>query len=32
MWDYDGNFGLATKGSDGIMVDPAVLHALGMGR
>ena len=32
MWDYDGNFGLATKGSDGIVVDQAVLHALGMGK
>ena len=30
MWDYDGNFGLAVKGSDGIVVDPDVLRALGM--
>jgi endoglucanase len=30
MWDYDGNFGLATKTSDGIVVDQDVLHALGM--
>jgi aryl-phospho-beta-D-glucosidase BglC (GH1 family) len=32
MWDYDGNFGLATKGSDGIVIDQNVLHALGLGR
>lgn len=32
MWDYDGNFGLATKGSDGIVFDQNVLHALGLGR
>ena len=31
MWDYDGNFGLATKTSDGIVVDQEVLRALGMG-
>jgi len=30
MWDYDGNFGLATKGSDGIVFDPDVVRALGM--
>lgn len=32
MWDYDENFGLATKGRDGIVVDQNVLHALGMGK
>jgi endoglucanase len=32
MWDYDGGFGLAVKGSDGIVVDQDVLRALGMGR
>ena len=32
MWDYDGNFGLATKTSAGIVFDPAILQALGMGR
>jgi len=30
MWDYDGNFGLAAKGSEGIVVDRDVLRALGM--
>jgi hypothetical protein len=30
MWDYDSNFGLATKTSDGIVVDQDVLRALGM--
>jgi hypothetical protein len=32
MWDYDGNFGLATKGSDGIVFDSTVLSALGMSK
>jgi endoglucanase len=32
LWDYDGNFGLATKGSDGIVMDQDVLRALGMGK
>ena len=32
MWDYDGNFGLATKTSAGIVFDPAILQALGMGK
>jgi aryl-phospho-beta-D-glucosidase BglC (GH1 family) len=32
MWDYDGNFGLATKSSAGIVFDPAILQALGMGK
>jgi aryl-phospho-beta-D-glucosidase BglC (GH1 family) len=32
MWDYDGNFGLATKGGGGIVVDQDVLRALGMGK
>jgi aryl-phospho-beta-D-glucosidase BglC (GH1 family) len=32
MWDYDGNFGLATKGSGGMVVDQNVLHALGLGK
>ena len=32
MWDYDGNFGLATKSSAGIIFDPAILQALGMGK
>ena len=32
MWDYDGNFGLASKSSAGIVFDPAILQALGMGR
>jgi endoglucanase len=32
MWDYDGNFGLATKTSAGIVADPEVLRALGMGK
>jgi endoglucanase len=32
MWDYDGNFGLAVKGSGGIVVDQDVLRALGMGK
>jgi len=32
MWDYDGNFGLAVKSSDGIVVDQDVLRALGMGK
>jgi endoglucanase len=31
MWDYDGNFGLATKRGDGIVVDQDLLHALGLG-
>ena len=30
MWDYDGNFGLASKSSAGIDFDPAILKALGM--
>jgi hypothetical protein len=30
MWDYDGNLGLAVKGSDGMAVDQDVLRALGM--
>jgi len=32
MWDYDGNFGLANKTSAGIVFDPAILQALGMGK
>jgi len=32
MWDWDGNFGLVTKGSDGTVVDQNVLHALGLGK
>jgi aryl-phospho-beta-D-glucosidase BglC (GH1 family) len=32
MWDYDGNFGLATKSSEGIVFDPAIVRALGMGK
>jgi hypothetical protein len=32
MWDYDGNFGLATKSSAGIVIDPVILLALGMGK
>ena len=32
MWDYDGNFGLATKSSAGIVFDSAILQALGMGK
>jgi endoglucanase len=32
MWDYDGNFGLASKSSAGIVFDPAILQALGMGK
>jgi endoglucanase len=32
MWDWDGNFGLATKSSDGTAVDQNVLHALGLGK
>jgi hypothetical protein len=32
MWDYDGNFGLANKTSAGIIFDPAILQALGMGK
>ena len=32
MWDYDGNFGLAAKTSDGIVVDQDVLRALGLGK
>jgi endoglucanase len=32
MWDYDGGFGLATKGSVGIVIDQTVLRALGMGK
>jgi endoglucanase len=32
MWDYDGNFGLATKSSAGIVADPEVIRALGMGK
>ena len=31
MWDWDGNFGLVTKGNDGtVVVDHEVLRALGM--
>jgi len=32
MWDWDANFGLVTKGSDGTVVDQNVLHALGLGK
>jgi len=32
MWDYDGNFGLATKSSAGTVFDQNILHALGMGK
>jgi len=32
MWDYDGNFGLATKTDAGIVVDENILHALGLGK
>ena len=32
MWDYDGNFGLATKGSNGTVADKDVLRALGLGK
>jgi endoglucanase len=32
MWDYDGNFGLATKGAGGIVYDEDVMRALGMGK
>lgn len=32
MWDWDGNFGLMTKQGDEKVVDPAVLHALGLGK
>jgi aryl-phospho-beta-D-glucosidase BglC (GH1 family) len=32
MWDYDGNFGLATKSSAGIVFDQNILKALGMGK
>jgi endoglucanase len=32
MWDYDGNFGMATKTSAGIVADPEVLRALGLGK
>ncbi|MGD0798965.1 MAG: glycoside hydrolase family 5 protein [Acidobacteriaceae bacterium] len=33
MWDYDGNFGLATKQKDAsVAVDQAVLKALGLGK
>jgi endoglucanase len=30
MWDYQGNFGLVTKGSGGTVVDQAVVTALGL--
>ena len=30
MWDYQGNFGLVTKGSGGTVVDQAVVNALGL--
>ena len=30
MWDYQGGFGLVTKGSGGTVVDPAVANALGL--
>jgi aryl-phospho-beta-D-glucosidase BglC (GH1 family) len=32
MWDYDGNFGLATRTGGEIVADPAILRALGMGK
>ena len=30
MWDYQGGFGLVTKGSGGTVVDQAVVNALGL--
>jgi endoglucanase len=30
MWDYQGNFGVVTKGSGGTVVDQAVVAALGL--
>jgi len=30
MWDYQGGFGVVTKGSGGTVVDPAVVTALGL--
>jgi aryl-phospho-beta-D-glucosidase BglC (GH1 family) len=32
MWDYDGNFGLMSKSSSGMVVDQDVLRALGLGK
>ena len=32
MWDWDGNFGLATKNGSSVVVDQDVLHALGLGK
>jgi len=30
MWDYQGNFGIVTKGSGGTVVDQAIVTALGL--
>jgi endoglucanase len=30
MWDYDGDFGVATKTDAGVVFDPVILRALGM--
>jgi endoglucanase len=30
MWDYQGNFGIVTKGSSGTVVDQGVVNALGL--
>jgi len=32
MWDYDGNFGLATRSRAGIVFDANILRALGLGK
>ena len=32
MWDWDGNFGLATKSGASVVVDEGVLRALGLGK
>jgi len=32
MWDYQGNFGVVTKGSGGTVVDQSVVNALGLKR
>jgi len=32
MWDYDGNFGLASRTGADIVVDEKALHALGLGK
>ena len=30
MWDYQGDFGLVTKGTAGTVVDDGVVNALGL--